>query len=48
MLYVKIMDFAGEVDIDDLTDVGVGEALYECKSLIDKLEDKHRELADDN
>jgi len=46
MLYVKIMDKDGEVDIDELTDLGVGEAINDCKNLIDKLEDKHRELAD--
>ena len=45
MLYVKIIDKNGqEVDIDDLTDFGIGEVIYDCKNLIDKLEDKHREL----
>jgi len=47
VVYVKIIDKNGEVDIDDLTDIDVELAIYDCESLIDKLKDKHRELVDD-
>lgn len=48
MLYVKIVDNKNEVtEVDELTDVGVTMAIHDCRDLIEQLEDKHRELMDD-
>ncbi len=48
MLYVRIVDQDNQpTDIDDLTDLAIGQAIYDCRNLIDKLEDKHRELIDE-
>ncbi len=45
---VIIIDMNTEkrVDIDDLTDLGVGQAIFDCDHLKSKLRDKHRELMD--
>lgn len=40
VLWVKITDSDGEVEIDDLTMTGVGMAIFDCQRLIEKLEER--------
>jgi hypothetical protein len=41
MLYIKITDNQNEViKIKDLTDTGLDMAIYDCKNLLEKLEEE--------
>ena len=53
MIYVKVVEdnadvtrLYKEVEIEDLTEIGIGQCIYECKRLIDDLEDAHRAIMD--
>lgn len=34
------------VELEDLTDIGLGSLIFECEQLLDKLKDAHREAVD--
>jgi len=46
IIIVDVQHDNKRVDIDDLTDVGLGCLIYECKELLTELEDKRAELED--
>jgi hypothetical protein len=47
MVYVRIIDEDGEkCDLDELTDIGLGEVIFQCKQIIEEAEELHFAIHD--
>jgi hypothetical protein len=45
---VRLTDSDGDIDIDELTLTGIGDAIYQCQHLIEKLEERADTLREED